>query len=122
VYPCLVSMNDAPPPASLSAVQSRIDDIADQAGVEGAARLSVEETLAALPWPFRRRLVLPLQSLQAFSPDLGMQQAAEFFQLKAARLWAAMPFQGHADENTSDTTMFVEHEAKRAAAAHTRQP
>ncbi|WP_262029499.1 hypothetical protein [Microvirga sp. Mcv34] len=77
--------------ASLSAIQSRIDDIADQAGVEGAARLSVDETLAALPWPFRRRLVLTLQSLKAFSPDPGIRDAAGFFQLKAAGVWAAMP-------------------------------
>jgi hypothetical protein len=114
-------MNDVPTPASLYAVQSRIDDIADQAGVEGGARLSVEDTLAALPWPYRRRLVLSLQSLQAFSPDPGMRDAAEFFQVKAARLWAAMPFQGHAEEKDSDTTVFVERDAKRPAAAHDRK-
>jgi hypothetical protein len=68
VDPCIVSTSDGPTPASLSAVQSRIDDIADLAGVEGAVRLNVDDTLAALPWPYRRRLVLTLQSLQAFSP------------------------------------------------------
>jgi hypothetical protein len=64
--------------ASLSAVHSRIDEIADQAGVEGVARLSVDDTLAALPWPFRRRLVLALQSLKAFSPILrcGTRQSS----------------------------------------------
>jgi hypothetical protein len=36
--------------ASLSGVHSRIDEIADQAGVEGVARLSVDDTLAALPF------------------------------------------------------------------------
>jgi hypothetical protein len=44
--------------------------------VEGAARLNVDDTLAALPWPYRRRLVLTLQSLQAFAPDSDVQQAA----------------------------------------------
>ncbi|EIM26892.1 hypothetical protein [Microvirga lotononidis] len=106
-------MSDVPSPASLSAVQSRIDDIADQAGVEGAARLTVDDTLTALPWPFRRRLVLTLQSLKAFSSDPEVQRAAEFFQLKAARVWAAMPFQGHAAETASRTTVLVEHRSGR---------
>jgi hypothetical protein len=75
-----------------------------------------------LPWPFRRRLVLALQSLKAFSPDPGMQEAAEFFQLKAARVWAAMPFQGHPDENVSGTTVFIERDAKRPGAAHAKKP
>jgi len=100
-------MSDVPSPASLSAVQSRIDDIADQAGVEGAARLNVNDTLTALPWRFRRRLVLTLQSQQTFSPDPEVQRAAEFFQLKAARVWAAMPFQGHSAETASRTTVLV---------------
>ena len=121
-YLCIVSMNDIPTPASLSAVQSRIDDIADQAGVEGAARLNVDDTLAALPWPYRRRLVLTLQSQQAFSPDPDVQRAAEFFQLKAARVWAAMPFQGHSAEDTPKTTVLVEHRSRRPAAPRARGP
>ncbi|MFL5512329.1 MAG: hypothetical protein ACJ8CN_07835 [Gemmatimonadales bacterium] len=109
-------MDHIPTPASLSAVQSRIDDIADQAGVEGAARLNVDDTLAALPWPYRRRLVLTLQSLQAFSPDPNVQQAAGLFQLTAARVWAAMPFQGHSAENTPKTTVLGEHLSRRPTA------
>ncbi|MBQ0820816.1 hypothetical protein KBI52_11425 [Microvirga sp. HBU67558] len=110
-------MSDIPTPASLSAVQRRIEDVADQAGVEGAARLNVDDTLAALPWPYRRRLVLTLQSLQAFSPDPDVQRAAEFFQLKAARAWAAMPFQGHSAEKTPETEVLVEHGSRRPVAA-----
>lgn len=112
---CVVLMNDSLTPASLSAVQSRIDYIADQAGVEGAARLSLEDTLAALPWPFRRRLVLALQSLKAFSPDPGVRDAAEFFQLKAATVWAAMPFKSHPGEEASDTTVLIESGGRRCA-------
>jgi hypothetical protein len=115
-YPCIVSMSDIPTPASLSAVQSRIEDIADQAGVAEAARLNVDDTLAALPWPYRRRLALTLQSMQAFSPDSDVQQAAELFQLRAARVWAAMPFQGHSAENTPKTTVLVEHRSRRPTA------
>ena len=115
-------MSDGPTPVSLSAVQSRIDDFADQAGVEGAARMSVAETLAALPWPFRRRLVLTLQSLKAFSPDPGMRDAADFFQLKAAEVWATMPFEGHRDEKASETTVLIEREAERRVAALSKKP
>jgi hypothetical protein len=89
--------------------------------VEGAARLSVEETLTALPWPYRRRLVLTLQSLQAFSPDPNVQQAAGLFQLTAARVWAAMPFQGHSAENTPKTTVLVEHRSRRPTATQSKK-
>jgi len=115
-------MSDCPNPASLSAVQSRIEDLADQAGIEGAERMSVAETLAALPWPFRRRLVLTLQSLKAFSPDPDLQRAAEFFQLRAAEVWAAMPFEGHRGDKASETTVLIEREAERRVAAFPKKP
>jgi hypothetical protein len=115
-------MSDIPTPASLSALQSQIEDIADQAGVSEAARLNVDDTLAALPWPYRRRLVLTLQSQQAYSPDPDVQRAAEFFQLKAARVWAAMPFQGHSAEDTPKTTVLVEHRSRRPAAPPGKGP
>jgi hypothetical protein len=115
-------MSDCPTPASLSAVQSRIEDLADQAGIAGNARMSVAETLAALPWLFRRRLVLTLQSLKAFSPDPDLQRAAEFFQLRAAEVWAAMPFEGHRDGQASETAVLIKREAERRMAAHTKKP
>jgi hypothetical protein len=67
------------PPASLSTVQNRIDTNADQAGVAGMARLNVDDTLATLPWLFRRRMVLPRQSLQAFSPDPAFGRPLDSF-------------------------------------------
>jgi hypothetical protein len=75
----------------------------------------VDDTLAALPWPFRRRLVLALQSLKAFSPDPGVRDAAEFFQLKAAKVWAAMPFQGHLEKEPAETAVLVERGARHHA-------
>jgi hypothetical protein len=115
-------MSDIPTPASLSAVQSRNEDIADQAGVAEAARLNVDDTLAALPWPYRRRLVLTLQSQQAFSPNPDVQRATELIQLKAARVWAAMPFQGHSAEDTPKTTVLVEHRSRRPAVPPGERP
>jgi hypothetical protein len=114
---CVVLMNNSFTLANLSAVQSRIDHIADQAGIEGTARLNLEDTLAALPWPFRRRLILALQSLKAFSPDPGVRDAAEFFQLKAAKVRAAMPLQGHSDEEAAETTVLIESKDRRSATA-----
>ncbi|MBM1172211.1 hypothetical protein [Microvirga arabica] len=115
-------MTDDLTPAALSAVQSRIEEIADQAGIEGHARLSVDDTLAALPWVLRRRLVLMLQSLKAFSPDPAVRAAADFFQIKAAKIWAAMPFQGHQDETTTDTTVLVEPRRTSSPAARGKKP
>jgi len=82
----------------------------------------VEDALAALPWPFRRRLVLTLQSLKAFCPDTDVRDAAEFFQLKAARVGVAMPFQGHSIEEALETTIFLEQEGRRSRAARGAKP
>jgi hypothetical protein len=115
-------MTDELTPAALSAVQSRIEEIADQAGIDGPARLSVDDTLAALPWVYRRRLILAVQSLKAFSPDPAVRAAADFFQFKAAKIWAAMPFQGHQDETTTDTTVLVEPGRMSPLAARGKKP
>lgn len=53
----------------LCTVQARIDEIAEQARIEDSSCIGVDETLAALPWVYRRRLVLTPESLKAFSPD-----------------------------------------------------
>lgn len=72
----------------LTVLQSRIDEIADQAGVTGAARLSIDDTLAALPRRHRRRVAMFLDSLRAFSPDPSQRAAAEAVQERAAAAWA----------------------------------
>jgi hypothetical protein len=84
-------MNDHATSSGFSAVQQRIEEIADLAGIAGSARLSVDETLAALSSAYRRRLVLTLESLKAFSPDEEVREAAELYQLRAAQIWAAIP-------------------------------
>jgi hypothetical protein len=115
-------MTDDMTPAGLSTVQSRIEEIADQAGIEGHARLSVDDTLATLPWVLRRRLILTLQSLKAFSPDPSVRAAADFFQVKAAKIWAAMPFQGHQEEATTDTTVLIEPRRTSSPAERGKKP
>jgi uncharacterized protein (DUF1684 family) len=66
-------------------------------------------------------LVLALQSLKAFSPDPGVRDAAELFQLKAARVWAAMPFQGHPDDEPAETTVSVERGPRRHAVTQAKK-
>jgi hypothetical protein len=75
----------------LTVLQSRIDEIADQAGVTGPARLSIDETLASLPKSARRRLFMFLESLRAFSPDQAQRAAAEAVQERAALAWGDEP-------------------------------
>lgn len=75
----------------LCTVQARIDEIAEQARIEDSSCIGVDETLAALPWVYRRRLVLTPESLKAFSPDPGVRAAAQMFLGLAAKIWAAMP-------------------------------
>jgi hypothetical protein len=73
--------------AYLTVLQNRIDEIADQAGITGAARLSIDETLASLPKSARRRLFMLLESLRAFSPDQAQRAAAEAVQERAVLAW-----------------------------------
>ncbi|MPR12117.1 hypothetical protein FS320_34675, partial [Microvirga tunisiensis] len=51
---------------------AKIDEIAERAGVPARERLTLETTLAALPWRERRRLGLILEGvrMQATSEDL----------------------------------------------------
>jgi hypothetical protein len=71
----------------LTVLQTRIDEMADHAGMTGAARSSLDETLAALSKASRRRLFMILESLRAFSPDPEQRAAAEAVQERAARAW-----------------------------------
>jgi hypothetical protein len=60
--------------------------------------------------------------LESLFPDPDIQGAAEFFQMKVARLWAAMRFQGHSDEKAPETTVYVEHGAKPSRVAYAKKP
>jgi hypothetical protein len=75
----------------LAVIQNRIDEIADQAGIVGQSRLGIDETLAALPRRYRRRVSMYLESLRAFSPDPGQRAAAETLQRRAAAAWDENP-------------------------------
>jgi hypothetical protein len=71
----------------LLTIQSKIEKMAELAGVSAEDRLSIERVLEALPQPERRRVRLFLQGVQAQSDDEAVQQAAEGFLLIASRVW-----------------------------------
>ncbi len=68
-------------------IQSKIEEIAEQAGVSFQNGVSLEDMLAALPQPERRRVQLFLQGVKAQSDDRTVQQAADEFLSVASRAW-----------------------------------
>lgn len=72
----------------LSSIQSKIERIAEEAGVPAEDRRTLEAMLQALPQPARRRLRLFLQGVKAQAGSPSVQQAADGFLSLAARMWA----------------------------------
>ena len=71
----------------LSTIQSKIDKIAEQAGVPAEDRLSLDAMLQALPGRERRRVRLFLQGIKAQSDDHAVQQAADGFLSLTVKAW-----------------------------------
>jgi hypothetical protein len=71
----------------LSLIQSKIETIAEGAGVPPENRSSIEATLKALPLPARRHVRLFLQGVKAQTNDASVQNAADGFLSLAAELW-----------------------------------
>jgi hypothetical protein len=75
----------------LSALAAKVDEIAQRAGVSAVARLDLETTLAALPWPSRRRLGLVLESARVSTSDKAVREAVAAMLALAADVWARTP-------------------------------
>jgi len=75
----------------LSALAEKIDEIAQRAGVSATARLDLETTLAALPWPSRRRLRLVLASARVGTSDKAVEEAVAVMLALSADVWARTP-------------------------------
>jgi hypothetical protein len=71
----------------LSFIQSKIESIAEGAGVPVESRSSLEPMLQALPLPARRRVRLFLQGVKAQTNDASVQQAADGFLSLPAEMW-----------------------------------
>lgn len=80
----------------LSILHTKVDDIAERAGVSASERHDVESSLAALPWPARRRLGLVLDSVEVHAHDPALHEAVRTLRLLAAKAWAeaALPSRG----------------------------
>ena len=75
----------------LSALAEKVDEIAQRAGVSPVARLDLETTLAALPWPSRRRLRLVLESARVGTSDKAVGEAVGVMLSLSADVWARTP-------------------------------
>lgn len=75
----------------LSALTTKVDEVAERAGVSAAARLDLETALAALPWPDRRRLGLVLESARVGANSEALRTAVEMILRLAADIWARTP-------------------------------
>jgi hypothetical protein len=75
----------------LSTLTAKVDEVAERAGVSASDRLSLETTLAALPWPERRRLGLVLESARVGAQSEFLRTAVGMVLERAARVWARTP-------------------------------
>jgi len=82
----------------LSALATKVDEIAQRAGVSAVARSDLEATLAALSWPDRRRLGLILESARVGTNSEAVQEAVRVMLALAADVWARMPPPGERDD------------------------
>src|SRR3712207_1403834 len=75
----------------LSRLQTKIDEVADRAGVSSIARVDLETCLAALPWRERRHLSLVLESVRVHANSPALQDAVRLMLKLAAQIWAETP-------------------------------
>jgi hypothetical protein len=74
-------------PHHLVRLQARIETIAENASRPGPAGLNLDDTLAALEPMGRRRVLMMLEMIRAFSEDEDEKAAAEHIRMRAARAW-----------------------------------
>lgn len=68
-------------------IQSKIEEMAETAGVSVEDRLNLETLLEALPRRERRRVRLFLEGVKAQSDNPAVQQAADGYLALAAKAW-----------------------------------
>lgn len=75
---------------------AKVDEIAERAGVSARDRLSLETTLAALPWRERRRLGLILEGVRVQAASEDLRTAVNSMMRLAGEIWAGeTPSDGH---------------------------
>lgn len=81
---------------------AKIDEIAERVGVSASDRMSLETTLAALPWPERRRLRLILESVKVQATTEDLQTAVNMMLKLAGETWASTPSLNERDTPSED--------------------
>ena len=76
---------------------AKIDEIAERAGVPARDRLTLETTLAALPWRERRRLGLILEGVRMQAVGEDLRTAVDRMLALAGEVWASGPPQDGSD-------------------------
>jgi ribosomal protein S15P/S13E len=74
-------------PEHIRSIQIRIETIAETESHPGETGVTLEESLAALTEPGRRRVKMLLDHLHAASHDLHERKAADLIRRRAARVW-----------------------------------
>ena len=69
-------------------IQVRIETIAENASVPGKAGLSLDDTLASLTTEGRRRVLMLLGMIAAFSEDPDEKEAAHRIRQRAEQAWS----------------------------------
>jgi hypothetical protein len=75
----------------IGALQAKIEEVAERAGVSAHERLGLERMLAALPWPERRRVSLLLRGAQAQSENPALHRAVDLVFEVASEVWNNAP-------------------------------
>ena len=75
----------------LCLLQTKIDEVADRAGVSSTARVDLDTCLAALPWRERRHLRLILESVRVHANSPALQDAVRLMQKLTAQVWSESP-------------------------------
>lgn len=86
--------SDLPPSTisyHLSLLNTKVDEVAERAGVSPSDRLDLETCLAALPWRDRRHLTLILESVRVHANSPALQDAVRLMLGLAAEVWAQEP-------------------------------
>ena len=68
-------------------IQGRIETIAEKESRPGETGVSLDKTLAALTEAGRRRVMMLLDRIRAFSDDPNERAAADHLRKRAARAW-----------------------------------
>jgi hypothetical protein len=76
---------------NLGLLHTKLDEVAERAGVAPADRQDLESCLAALPWRERRRLTLLLESVKVHASTPGLQNAVRLMVRLAEDVWAKEP-------------------------------